>query len=108
MAKRERHLTDIETLFLEELESRGLQKGIDFSCQYPLRYSFILDFAFPNQKIAIECDGEPFHSVKKDAFKNYILKKTGWKLFRFWGQEIHKDVRKCVDEVIEYLEDKII
>jgi len=103
MAKRERHLTDIETLFLNELESRGYRRGIDFATQYPLRYSFILDFAFPNKRIAIEVDGEPFHSPKKDSFKNYILKKTGWKLFRFWGQEVHENVKRCVDKILTEL-----
>lgn len=101
MAKREKHLTDIEVLFLKELERHGLRRGVDFACQYPLRYSFILDFAFPDQKIAIECDGEAFHPAKRDNFKNYILKKNGWKVFRFWGQEIHNDVGKCVNKIIK-------
>ena len=100
MAKREIHLTDIEQIFLKELERRGLRRGIDFSVQYPLRYSFILDFAFPDQMIAIELDGEAFHPNKRDFFKNTILKKLGWKLFRFWGREIHNDVVKCVDKII--------
>jgi len=38
--------TNIETLLRLELESRGLKDGWDFVSQYPVKGSFILDFAF--------------------------------------------------------------
>ena len=67
---------------LDELMRRGLKKGIDFATQYPIRHSFILDFAFPDQKIAIECDGEAWHSnseaKKRDGFKNLEDLKKYW------------------------------
>ena len=100
--------TSIETLFREELESRGLIWGSDFATEYPLRNSFILDVAFPDKKIAVELDGEPFHSSpharKRDARKNWVLKKMGWTLFRFWGKEIMEDVSSCADKVLNSME----
>lgn len=98
--EKEIYLTNIERIFLDELEGRGLVKGIDFAIQYPLRYSFILDFAFPEQMIAIEIDGEAFHPAKRDQIKNHVLKELGWTLFRFWGTEVESDVAKCVDKVL--------
>lgn len=99
---REVYLTDIERLFLKELESRGLRKGIDFSSQFPLRYSFILDFAWPDKKIAVELDGEAWHppNNQRDATKNYLLKRAGWTVIRFPGKEITENVAKCVDRVL--------
>ena len=99
--------TNIEKMFREELENRGFVLGRDFAAQFPIKNSFILDFAFPKQKIAIECDGDFYHSKpearKRDGFKTYILMKRGWKVFRFLGSEISNDVKSCVDTVCEYL-----
>ena len=99
--------TDIEKLITDELIKRGLRKGIDFSTQYPIKYSFILDFAFPDKKLAIEADGEPWHSTpqakRRDKYRDNILKKQGWKVIRFWGNEIREDVEKVVDKILKEL-----
>ena len=100
---RKRHETNIEKLLRIELERRGYKKGTDFSQFYPIKSSFILDFAFPEQKICIEADGEHYHTSpearKRDGFKNHSLKKLGWKVMRFWGKEIEEDVEGCVDKI---------
>lgn len=102
--------TNIERILRAELEKRGYRKGIDFCCQYPLRYSFILDFAFPDEMVAIEADGSHWHSKpkdrKRDGYKNYILKKKGWKVLRFSDRQILNNVSECVDQ-IESILDKI-
>lgn len=108
MALRERHETSIEQRFREALERRGLRKGIDFATQYPMRHSFILDFAFPDKKIAIEVDGRKWHSTgvakQRDGFKNHILKQQGWAVYRFWEEEILERVDECVEQVLEALQ----
>lgn len=108
MDLRQRRETNIEATFREALEARGLRKGIDFATQYPLRFSFVLDFAFPKYKIAIETDGRKWHSSpqarKRDGFKNHILKQLGWMVFRFWEEEILEDVEGCVDKVFDAIE----
>ena len=95
--------TYIERILREELEKRGYRKGVDFCCQFPLRFSFILDFAFHKQKIAIEADGLFWHSKpkdrKRDGYKNYILKREGWMVLRFSEHQINEDVSKCVDQI---------
>lgn len=105
MGKPERgvHETNIERAMREELERRGYRRGIDFGTQFPIRKSFIIDFVFPDKKIAIECDGEAWHSssdqLKRDNFKNYILGKRGWTVLRFRGQEILDNVGECVNKI---------
>ena len=105
MVFRKIHETNIERLFREALEARGLRKGIDFATQYPLRHSFILDFAFPAKKVAVEVDGRAWHSGpkarKRDGFKNHILKCLGWTVFRFGEEQVLAAADACVARVLE-------
>ena len=98
--------TSLELLFLRELEGRGLKLGIDFAFQFPLKNSYILDFAFVSQKVAVEVDG-PCHlqlkQRRRDKIKNLILKKQDWNLLRFNTEQIESDVAGCVSKVLESL-----
>jgi very-short-patch-repair endonuclease len=78
-----------------EMERRNLP----FEQFYPVRSGFILDFAFPHEKLGIECDGERWHPVgnRRDRFRDWILRRGGWAILRFRGKEIKEDVSKCVD-----------
>jgi len=94
-----KHETDIEQIMRQELERRGLK----FEQEFPTRTGFIIDFAFPSLKVAIECDGEKWHSSKrarkKDRFKDYMLKREGWTIYRFTGSEIMSDISECIDKI---------
>ena len=111
--------TTIELRFEAELRERGLncfvrnQKGI----------SGKPDFAFVARKIAVFCDGDFWHgynwgetkatihsnrefwiskiekNMARDARVNAALEEQGWRVFRFWGHEIKKNLEGCVDEV---------
>jgi very-short-patch-repair endonuclease len=100
--------TNIERKVRRELEKRGYRRGIDFSCQYPLRYSYIIDLAFPKQMLAVETDGNYWHSKsnikKRDAYKNSILKKLGWTVLRISEDDILINVSLCVDKITKILE----
>lgn len=95
-----RYETNLEKTMREELERRGLK----FAQEFPTRTGFIIDFAFPDLKIAIECDGERWHSSKKSKrkllFRDYMLRREGWKVFHFSGKDIMNDICKCVDKVM--------
>jgi DNA mismatch endonuclease Vsr len=78
------------------------------------------DFTFKKYKIAIFCDGEYFHgknwstqrnriktntefwqkkiekNIERDKIVNQTLQKEGWKVIRFWGEEIKKNLDLCV------------
>ena len=49
------------------LEKIGFSIGKDFVRQYPIGDKFVLDFAFVNEKICIEIDGED-HKRKRFIF----------------------------------------
>lgn len=59
--------------------------------QFPA-LKFFLDFADPWRKLAIECDGAPWHDGKRDHERDRALYRAeGWTVFRFTGRELWKD-----------------
>jgi len=61
------------------------------------------DIAFPDQKVAVFCDGDYWHSIPRakvrDPIVNEELTKQGWLVLRFWEHDIRKDVTKVVDAI---------
>ena len=64
-----------------------------------------VDIAIPKIKLAIEVDGMT-HKLKKwkflDKRKTEILNKLGWKVLRFWNQEIIENLPKVIKEIQKY------
>ena len=86
-----------------------IEKGIETEAQYHIfrgadhygigRYYF-LDFALPDLKIAIECDGEYWHQDKeKDLERQKYIESLGWQFIRFTGKEISKNLSGCVEKI---------
>ena len=92
------HETQIEKLVREELTRRRLL----VEKQYKLG-SYWVDFAFPEHKIAIECDGKYWHSkeehVRKDRQREERIRKLGWMILRFKETEILNDVKNVGYEI---------
>lgn len=90
MKRNEVYLTGIEKTVKQWLED----KGIKHIPQYPLRQGYIADFAIPGKHIIIEVDGTHWHSgkkkQKKDRFRDYMLKRAGWKTIRIPEKDIDK------------------
>lgn len=38
-------------------------------------------------------------NIKRDANVNKILKEQGWKVIRFWGKEIQKNLETCINKI---------
>ena len=78
------------------LDSLGLQ----YTFQFPVRAGFVLDFAFVDKMIAFEVDGF-YHQFrkKKDAFRDYILKRAGWKIIRIDADQLN-DIEKVKEIVL--------
>ena len=82
-----------EKIHLTSLEKRAKQildeLGVNYIEQYSTRLGFIIDFAIPEKKIAIEVDGKHWHeNKKKDRFRDWMLKRAGWKVVRIDEDEI--------------------
>ncbi len=73
----------------QELRGRGLQ-GIRVKRQVPFG-PFILDFAVPEERLAIEVDGETHGSASgmvRDARRDEFLTSRGWSVLRFTNREV--------------------
>ena len=62
-----------------------------------------------NKKIAIECDGERYHSTEeqicKDMERQTILERIGWRFIRIRGSEYFRNPEKTMERVIGILDD---
>ena len=110
--------SEIELLLRKELWSRGLryQKNSKKVFGKP-------DIVFIGKKVAVFCDSEFWHGYdwdnKKKEFKSHQdfwipkierniardkevndqLKRTGWTVLRFWGNDIKMNLQACADEI---------
>lgn len=103
---RQIHKTDIEKIMKINLEKLNL----DFVEQYPIRGSYILDFANPKLRIAVECDGSFWHPEGnyRDIKKNYFLKRRGWIVLRFSDKEIKEEIELCLEKIQETVERRLV
>lgn len=100
----------IEEMFLTELKARRNDLP-PFQLQLEIRNEkgrlvSRADFAFPKERLAIYCDGARFHLIQdrwhRDQRQRRELARLGWQLLVFPGRDIHNNVVKCVQEVVDY------
>jgi len=85
------------------------------------------DLCFKGKKLAVFCDSEYWHgkyiiegryipktntefwinkirkNIERDKQVNDELKAQGWRVIRFWGDDINKELTNCVDQVVDSL-----
>ena len=117
--------TKIEVLLQKELWHRGLRYRKKVKNIYGKP-----DIAFIGKKIAVFCDSEFFHgfdweirskeiksnrefwipkiekNIQRDKDVTDKLKKDGWIVLRFWGNEIKNDVSGCADKIESVIRSK--
>ena len=90
-----------ETSIELEFKNLLLQNNIPFIFQYNFNNKFAVDFAIPEKKIIIEVDGEYWHNypegTKKDKSRDKYINACGWKVIRFWGNDIKSNSNKCLE-----------
>lgn len=59
------------------------------------------DFYFPNEKLAIFCDGSEFHDIVKDQVITEKLKGFGIDSLRFSGKEISENIESVISRIKE-------
>lgn len=64
--------------------------------------NYKVDIACPEIKLAIEVDGHS-HTLpsrrEEDRKKEKALESLGWKILRFWNQEIDSDIEGCLSKI---------
>ncbi|WP_301108330.1 endonuclease domain-containing protein [Sporosarcina sp.] len=122
----EKTIEKIRAATLKQFENHSFQKtniekvmeALLISLKVNYKYSFILekrqfDFLLKDYKLIIECDGDYWHANPKyypnpatwqidriliDLQKNEIARKNGFKIIRFWEDDILNDFEtvKCI------------
>jgi len=91
-------LTDTERLLWTRLRARQLE-GLKFRRQEPIG-KYIVDFVCYEKGIVIEADGGQHSSEKgKDATRDKWLKKEGFKVLRFWNNEILTNIEGVLEVI---------
>jgi very-short-patch-repair endonuclease len=70
---------------------------------------YIVDFAFPDIKLAVEADGAAFHTEdrrERDGERDRILGKKGWTVKRYHGSTIYNTPGNCAHEVKHEVEER--
>jgi very-short-patch-repair endonuclease len=61
------------------------------------------DFAYPDRRIAIYCDGFAYHgdrdALESDARKRNQLQADGWAVLTFWGRQILRNPAACESQI---------
>ena len=84
-------------------ESRAGALHAQYKMDFPGMPVTIADFAFPDMRIAIYCDGYKYHwsrnRFKKDRQQARELQLRGWIVLRFAGGEIFRDGDMVVETI---------
>ena len=91
----------IQKRLYDALKREGYKVKAEYeTCGYQV------DLVIKKYRLAIECDGEAYHSSPKqkklDRKKTAVLSKHGWKVMRFKGKQINKQLQKCINQINEY------
>jgi very-short-patch-repair endonuclease len=81
-----RNATDIEQLMWRLLRDRRFA-GIKFRRQVPIG-PFVADFASIEHKLVVELDGGQHAESRTDARRDAFLTAQGWRLLRFWNNDL--------------------
>ncbi|SER09278.1 Protein of unknown function [Gracilibacillus ureilyticus] len=89
------NITQCESYIERQVYKGLIQYGLHPTPQYSVG-KYRIDLALPSKMIAIECDGEAYHSSPEqkahDRKRDRCLKRKGWTVLRFSGSKINRDL----------------
>ena len=93
--------TDAERRLWAVLRDRRLQ-GYKFRRQHPIG-RFIVDFACTKHRLVIEADGGQHDENPSDARRTAWLESQGWRVIRFWNNDMLANTEGVMNTVLEAL-----
>ncbi|MEI6730362.1 MAG: DUF559 domain-containing protein, partial [Pseudomonadota bacterium] len=94
--------TKPEEIIWDCLRDRKLA-GYKFRRQHPIEH-YIADFACLENKLIIELDGGQ-HSLEKDAKRTEFLESKGFKILRFWNNDVLENLEGVFDTILSTLKE---
>jgi very-short-patch-repair endonuclease len=98
-----RDMTEAEERLWRELRSRRLDR-IKFRRQVPIG-KYVADFACLEAKLIVEIDGSQHAESAHDAVRDAELKLRGFRVLRFWNDDVLRDLNGVCDTIIAYVRD---
>ena len=96
--------TEAEALLWRKVRDRQLD-GYKFYRQYPIPPSYA-DFICRTQKLIIELDGAQHsedRNIIHDKKRTDYLEKKGYRVIRFWNDEIYKNMDGVLETILNHL-----
>ena len=88
--------TDVEKLLWSHLRNRHLD-GYKFRRQFPIG-RYIVDFVCNSKDLVVEVDGgQHAELTTKDEVRTEFLNKEGYKVVRFWNNDVLAQHRNVID-----------
>ncbi|PAL24594.1 endonuclease domain-containing protein [Sphingopyxis sp. GW247-27LB] len=96
--------TDAERKLWQQFSARKLA-GVRFNRQFPIG-PFICDFVSRTAKLVIEVDGgQHAVDVAKDEARTAYLEARGYRVIRFWNNDVLERIEGVVSEIERVLAD---
>ncbi len=100
-----KNLTDAERRLWSELRLRQAG-GFKFRRQFPIG-RYIVDFACPERKLIVEVDGgQHSEQINYDTDRTRWLESQGFRVLRFWNNEIQTNLEGVKETIYNALEAK--
>ena len=82
----------------------GQMNGHKFRRQHPFE-NYILDFVCLEEKLVVEVDGsQHFEQINKDEVRTKILEKAGFRVMRFWNNQVMNEFENAKEAIFLALE----
>lgn len=97
-----------EKLFKDYITVKGLDKEYTINRELSV-YPYFIDFAFLNEKVAVEIDGSQHllpERIESDKRKDELLNKLGWLVIRISEKEIKTNIDDVFRQIISVLKEK--
>ena len=98
-----RDMTEVEDRLWRELRGRRLDR-IKFRRQVPIG-PYIADFVCLDAHLVVEIDGSQHAELDHDAVRDAELKRRGFRVLRFWNDDVLKDIDGVCGTIIAYVRD---
>ena len=79
--------------------------NLRFKRQVPIG-NYIVDFLCPEIKLVIEIDGGQHNepgNIEYDNKRTEFLQNNGFKVIRFWNNDIYKNINGILEEIEKYI-----
>ncbi|MBZ9702144.1 MULTISPECIES: endonuclease domain-containing protein [unclassified Mesorhizobium] len=99
-----RDMTEAEDRLWQELRDRRLDR-IKFRRQVPFG-KYIADFVCLEAGLIIEIDGSQHADSDADRIRKAELEARGFRVLRFWNDDVLKEMNAVCDTIIAYVRDR--